>query len=238
MQVSRLQFYLGTLILGLSLFAPETEAIAAEVTEIIGVVRLGVSVVEYMYNVFAQIAKDPNVQDIDILGKGKRDLDKELLDEYYLISIALDRLAESNIGVETTIRQLQHNLPQIIRREFKLDRIDSIVRALSSSYKTFEYYQEYADQINSLTLQDFATSATSHGLGSIRFHLNELHSLVVPKGGILGDVGIFDLLSNGVEGHQYICFHGTVASPADLQFITSYCTGRNQRLCHDPNSAI
>lgn len=85
------------------------------------------------------------------------------------------------------------------RRELKLDRVDSIVRAIASNYKTFEFYQELADQIDRHTLQDFATSVTSHGFGSIRFNLNELHSLVAPKDGILGNVGIFELLSNGVE---------------------------------------
>lgn len=70
MQVSQQhRFCLGVLVLSLGVLAQESEAFAAEVTEIIGVVRLGVSVVEYMYKVFAQIAQDPAVQDLDVLGR-------------------------------------------------------------------------------------------------------------------------------------------------------------------------
>ena len=85
------------------------------------------------------------------------------------------------------------------RRELKLDRVDSIIRSITSSYRTFENYQEHKDKIESHTLEDFATSATSHGDGSIRSDLEELHSLVAPKGGVIGTKGIFELLAHGVQ---------------------------------------
>eukprot|EP00095_Tigriopus_kingsejongensis_P006035 maker-scaffold889_size84747-snap-gene-0.24 protein:Tk06035 transcript:maker-scaffold889_size84747-snap-gene-0.24-mRNA-1 annotation:"hypothetical protein L798_01615" len=178
---------------------PGTEEVVAEITEIIGVVRLGISVVDYMHKVFSKVFQDTGVSKIDFIGKDSREMDKELLDQYYLISIALDRLAQSNEAVEITIKQLRDNMPQLIRRELKLDRVDAIVRSISNGYRTFEFYQEFADQLETHTLEDFATSATSHKEGSLRSNLEELHSLVVPQGGILGNRGIFELLANSIQ---------------------------------------
>ncbi len=44
----------------------------------------------------------------------------------------------------------------IHRRELKLDRVDKIIRSVSSSYRTFEYYQEHREKVEKHTLEDFA----------------------------------------------------------------------------------
>lgn len=86
-----------------------------------------------------------------------------------------------------------------------------MIRSIWNSYNAFEFYQEHKDQIEKHTLEDFATSATSHAEGSIRTNLEELHSLVVPKGGVSGARGVFDMLANGVKqvrdfGFFCLCF--------------------------------
>ena len=96
-------------------FGLATEAFVAEATEIIGVVRLGVSLVQYTYKVFSTIFEDSGISDSDLLGAEGRNVEKELLMEYKVITTALDRLGQSNEQVEVTIRQLRRNLPSIIR---------------------------------------------------------------------------------------------------------------------------
>ena len=44
----------------------------------------------------------------------------------------------------------------IRRRELKLDRVDQILRSVSSSYRTFEYYQQHREDVERHTLEDFA----------------------------------------------------------------------------------
>lgn len=45
------------------------DAFVAEATEIIGVVRLGVSLVEYIYKVFSHVFEDSGLSDADLTGK-------------------------------------------------------------------------------------------------------------------------------------------------------------------------
>ena len=59
-------------------------------------------------------------------------------------------------------------------------------------------FQERKGEIERHTLEDFAVSSTSHSDGSIRSNLDELHDLIVPKGGVVGAKGVFDLLANGI----------------------------------------
>ena len=62
------------------------------------------------------------------------------------------------------------------------------------------YYQEHKEEIERHTLTDFAESATSHGDGSIRTGLEEMHALVVPADGVLGGGrGVFEMLSEGLK---------------------------------------
>ena len=78
MKLFALIFFCATMIdndaLGLG-----TEAFVAEATEIIGVVRLGVSLVQYTYKVFSTIFEDSGISDSDLLGSKGREMEQELL---------------------------------------------------------------------------------------------------------------------------------------------------------------
>ena len=91
----------------------------------------------------------------------------------------------------------------------RLDRVDAVIRSVSNAYRTFEYYQEHKEEIERHTLTDFAESATSHGDGSIRTSLEEMHALVVPRGGVLGGGrGVFDMLAEGLRVSESVCLSG------------------------------
>ena len=48
-------------------------------------------------------------------GSEGRELDKELLSQYNVLTLALDRLGQSYETVELTLIQLRRNLPIVIR---------------------------------------------------------------------------------------------------------------------------
>ena len=73
-----------------------SEAFVAEATEVIGVVRLGVSLVEYIYKVFDNIFEDSELSDVDITGQRGRELDREVLRQYEVISRALERMEQDS----------------------------------------------------------------------------------------------------------------------------------------------
>ena len=92
-----------------------SEAFVAEATEVIGVVRLGVSLVQYIYNVFDNIFEDSEISDLDVTGQRGRELDREVLRQYEVVSRALERMGQSNEEVKATMLHLRQNFPAIIR---------------------------------------------------------------------------------------------------------------------------
>lgn len=183
------------------------ETAVAEATEIIGVVRLGVSLVEYMYKVFAHVFRDSGASNKVTRVGQDGDIERRLLAEYRVISDALDRLGHGYETVEASIHAMQLEFSTTIRRELRLDRVDALIRSIWASYNSFEYYQENKNKIEKHTLNDFATNVISHSDGSIRDNLEELHALVVPEqgGGILGNKGVITLFANGIKDGVQLC---------------------------------
>ena len=96
-----------------------SEAFVAEATEVIGVVRLGVQLVEYIYKVFDNIFEDSEISGgldgLDLTGQRGRELDREVLRQYEVVSRALERMGQSNEEVKATMLHLRQNFPAIIR---------------------------------------------------------------------------------------------------------------------------
>ena len=58
-------------------------------------------------------------------------------------------------------------------------------------------------QLEDKTLLDFAQNIISHHGSSIRSRLDDLHALVVPKGGILDNEGVISMFANGIKVSFY-----------------------------------
>ena len=114
------QLYLSSLVVISLLISSASldvsEAFVAEATEVIGVVRLGVQLVEYIYKVFDNIFEDSEISDgLDLTGQRGRELDREVLRQYEVVSRALERMGQSNEEVKATMLHLRQNFPAIIR---------------------------------------------------------------------------------------------------------------------------
>jgi len=190
-------------------FVLETAAVA-EAAEIIGVVRLGVSLVEYIYKVFSKISRDSGATDQVIDFRQDRKVEKRLLTEYRVISSALDRLGQGYELVEDSIRKMNEEFPLIIRRELRLNEVDKEIRAIWNSYNIFQEYQDIKEQLEERTLLDFANTIISHQGNSIKSRLDSLHFLVVPEkgGGILGNKGVIAMFANGIKDGKHLCSLG------------------------------
>ncbi len=84
------------------------------------------------------------------------------------------------------------------RRELRLDRLGAVIRSISASYSTFEFYTENRAEVEAETLRNFAATTASHADGSTRSDLQEMHALTVANGktgGIAGDRGIFAMIA-------------------------------------------
>lgn len=126
-------FFLAILSMNSASEFGSADAFVAEATEVIGVIKIGVSLVDYIYKVFSHIFEDSGVSDSDLLGKFDnmrvvctwpneivsgakgREMQKELLTEYKVISAALDRFGKSNYEVQSTLLHMQRSLPFTFR---------------------------------------------------------------------------------------------------------------------------
>ena len=177
----------------------------AEATEVLGVIRLGVSLVQYIHQVFSVICKKDDCG-VDVFNEeGKMSLDKELLTEYRVISAKMDSLEASLASVQSSVYNLHRNLPETIKYELRFDRLEQIINSIWSMYQMFEFYQEKRDTVERLTLEDFAHSVSSHSDGSVMSQLSSLHSLVVPQGPSLSR-GILNTLASEVKVGRYFLF--------------------------------
>merc|ERR1712013_750934 len=182
----------------------ESEALA-EVTEVLGVIRLGVSLVQYIHQVFSDICQKGQCDAGGHgMGLGGDNLDKELLTQYRKISARMDTVEASIASVQSSVYTLHRSLPETIRYELRFDRLEQDVNSIWSMYQMFEFYQENRDKVESATLEDFARSVTSHMEGSVMSQLNSLHSLVVPRGPSLSR-GILNTLASEVKAGQHLC---------------------------------
>ena len=163
----------------------------------IGVIRLGVSLVQYIHKVFSDICQKDDCG-MDGLGVGGVGLDKELLTEYRKISAKMDSVEASIASVQSSVYTLHKSLPETIRYELRFDRLEQNINSIWSMYQMFEFYQENRDSVEKATLEDFSKSVTSHMDGSVTSQLNSLHSLVVPQGPSLSR-GILNTLATEVK---------------------------------------
>ena len=97
------------------------EAFVAEATEVISVIRIGVSLVDYIYKTFKPIIADSDIDARDITDK--RRVNREILKEYQVISTALDRMSQSNEQVRSTMIKLKESIPSIVRQVQRCRRV-------------------------------------------------------------------------------------------------------------------
>ena len=167
-------------------------------TEVLGVIRLGVSLVQYIHKVYSDICQQDDCEMDGVGVNGKLFLDKELLTEYRKISAKMDSVEASIASVQSSVYTLHKSLPETIRYELRFDRLEQNINSIWSMYQMFEFYQENRDTVERATLEDFAASVTSHMEGSVMSQLSSLHSLVVPQGPSLSR-GILNTLASEVK---------------------------------------
>ena len=151
--------------------------VISEATEIIGVIRLGLNLVQYMNKVFAEVCGD----DCNLSLEGVNSLDKELLQQSIKMTQKMNDIEHSIAGVQASIYSLHRTLPTYVRYEIKFDRLEQVINNIWSQYALLEFYQENMETVEQHTLEDFSLAISSHRPGSIRSNLDILHDLVVPR---------------------------------------------------------
>jgi len=198
-------------VLGLLVTAQMVDSQVAEAAEVIGVIRMGVSLVQYIYNTITEICEhECNFE----IGR-QNDVTKHVLLQYGELSRGMARLEQNLAGIHSTLYSIQASLPRVLKYELKLDRLQETMSSLSWLYSRFEYYQQNSDTIEPSTLLDFSRSVTSHLSDSVLGLLANLHNLVAPDQS-LHTPAIFNLLSSILQNDEHLC--GMSQSPFQLMY--------------------
>jgi len=193
-------FLLGTSCVFLIAPTNGVSEVITEATEVIGIIKLGLGLVQYFHKVFEELCGDSCSFSIE----SSSELERELLQQSKILTQKMDDIEQGIASVQSSIHSLHRTLPTYVRYEIKFDRLEQIINKIWSTYNTFEFYQENMSRMERHTLEDFAVSVTSHRSGSIRNQLSSLHGLLVPQA-LSVSSGILETIAVEVKSGKHLC---------------------------------
>lgn len=116
------------------------------------------------------------------------------------IAEKLDKLSLHMEAIGTqTISTMLHNLPERVRLELRLNDLLDYITRLDVTYRHMQQYVTYQDEIERITLEDFAKSIVSHDAGSARNLVERIHAFIVPSGKGIVNTGLLKMLGKTLE---------------------------------------
>lgn len=129
--------------------------------------------------------------------------ERKLFNKMELINQKLALLSAEVDSVGTqTISTVLRNLPERVRLELRLNDLLDYKTRLDVTYRHLQQYMTYKDEIERITLEDYAMSIVSHDPDSARNLVERIHSFVVPTGKGIVDTGLLKLLGKSFQVSQ------------------------------------
>lgn len=126
--------------------------------------------------------------------------ERKLFNKMETINEKLDRLSANVDAVATqTISTVLRNLPERVRLELRLNDLLDYKTRLDVTYRHLQQYMTYKDEIERITLEDYAMSIVSHDPDSARNLVERIHSFVVTTGKGIADTGLLKLLGKSLQ---------------------------------------
>lgn len=126
--------------------------------------------------------------------------ERKLFNKMEIINEKLARLSEQVDSVGTqTISTVLRNLPERVRLELRLNDLLDYKTRLDVIYRHLQEYMTYKDEIERITLEDYAMSIVSHDPDSPRNLVERIHSFVVSVGNGISETGLLKLLGKSLQ---------------------------------------
>lgn len=126
--------------------------------------------------------------------------ERKLFNKMEIINEKLARLSNQVDTVGTqTISTVLRNLPERVRLELRLNDLLDYKTRLDVTYRHLQQYMTYKDEIERITLEDYAMSIVSHDPDSARNLVERIHSFVVTNGKGIADTGLLKLLGKSLQ---------------------------------------
>lgn len=192
--MSRSTFFCS-IALAVVLFVPSDAIIVSEVLDIIKVAKdviIGVAKAWSIIDEHTDFSEIP----LPLVDKTER----RLFHKMENIADKLDKLSIHMEAIGTqTISTMLHNLPERVRLELRLNDLLDYMTRLDVTYRHMQQYVTYQDEIERITLEDFAKSIVSHDAGSARNLVERIHAFIVPSGKGIANTGLLKMLGKTLE---------------------------------------
>lgn len=127
-------------------------------------------------------------------------MERKLFNKMELINDKLSKLSAEVDSVGTqTISTVLRNLPERVRLELRLNDLLDYKTRLDVTYRHLQQYMTYKDEIERITLEDYAMSIVSHDPDSARNLIERIHAFIVPAGKGISDSGLLKLLGSSLQ---------------------------------------
>lgn len=165
-------------------------------SDLVDVIEVGKDVTQDLYKTYEVVSsnvdsRDPNQQFVDIPYTNKRQ--QAMLRYIIEISRKVNEMTSSinHLG-NNAINDIVQQFPSVLKLELRQNELIDLVTRVNIAHETMMMYTD-DDQIEQVTLEDFAQRVISHDVNSIRSILERIHYLVVPQNGYASR-GILNLL--------------------------------------------
>lgn len=185
-----------------SMCTPQLEELSVAI-EVVHLVRaLGVEVAK----TWKALAQEGSEMGLDVPSTNNKE--DRLLEHIQKLGQQVDDAARRSEGAVTSLLAAQRSLPSLLRYELRLDGLSELAHHVDSLYRTMSQYTNAAARhtLEKHTLEDFAHTAVSHGHGSVRRLLDQMHTALLGRsaGATSGtarnlDRGVLALMKQAIE---------------------------------------
>ncbi|XP_018572018.1 uncharacterized protein LOC108911535 isoform X1 [Anoplophora glabripennis] len=190
------QSVLFTILVCMGSFVDESSAVG--LNEVLDIIKLAKDVVVAIAKAWNIVDQHVDFSEIPIPLLDKTEA--KLFGKIGVISAKLDKLGSRVDEVGTsTIAMVLHTLPDRVRLELRLNDLLNYITKMDVNYRSFQNYVKDQNELERLTLEDFAKHVVSHDSNSINNLIERIHAFIAPSSRGITNTGLITLLLKSLE---------------------------------------
>lgn len=212
--------FLYILLLATALWTKPSETLV--ISEALDIIKVAKDVVITAAKAWNMIDEHADFSEIPLPLVDKTE--RKLFNKMEIINEKLSQLSADIDAVGTqTISTVLRSLPERVRLELRLNDLLDYKTRLDVTYRHLQQYMTYKDEIERITLEDYALSIVSHDPDSARNLVERIHSFVVPMGKGISDTGLLKMLEKSLQVSERVGFANSCQHPQDRFFELMVC---------------
>lgn len=176
----------------------------AVVSDVLDIIKLAKDIVLGAAKAWSMVDEHTDFSEVPLPLVDKTE--RRLFSKMQVINSKLEQMSLQidSVGTQTISTVLQ-NLPERIRLELRLNDLLDYITRMDVTHRHMSQYIAYQNEIERLTLEDYAKSIVSHDAGSVRNLVERIHAFIVPSGKGFASTGLLKLLGKSLQVTMRFC---------------------------------